>query len=301
MLGPASEKIISFDKWISLQSANEARGKGKSEIVTTSAIVQSLRSLVNNYDSRNSWWREAIWKYDIFMGSIRPYWLKHMQHNYQKLLRSEKFIKEMRRVVGAFGMDSRGSQLTGFGLFSDATSEAGRDFDLLKFAKVRLETLKLKEKVGGESVGSIMTRIFNLFSQTKRLSLSGGAVIASKTMHMIMPELFIIVDSRIAKRLNKISDYYPHPSDGNSWNEILPNWDGYKLNPFASYDWDLDQRYLAALMYYKRLILEWCQQNNTDISNFLKLGTRIVITDIAFRTKTQYTALPSRIIDMALW
>jgi len=131
-----------------------------------------------------------------------------------------------------------------------------------------------------ETVASVIGRIYNLFSQPKRLSLSGGVVIASKTAHMIMPELFIMIDHRIMKKLHEVSDYYPHPSDGEGWYDVISNYSGHKLNPYSGYAWDFDQRYLAALMYYKRIILEWCQQNNTDITGFLQLGIRTVTNDI---------------------
>jgi hypothetical protein len=198
-------------------------------------------------------------------------------------------------------MDSRGSILTSPSLFLDTTTEASRDFDLLGRAEVQLDALNLRNKVETETVTSIIKNIYNLFSQTKKLSVSGGMVIASKAMHMIMPELFIMIDHRVMGKLHRFSDYCPHPSDGKNWYDVIPNYHGTKLNPYAGYGWDSDQCYFAALMYYKRVILEWCQLNGTDISKFLELGVRTVKTDIIFGDKISFKSTPARIIDMALW
>ena len=267
--------------------------------VNTSAIIKKLKYLVSTYDSRNSWWEYAIKRYDIFMGYVRPHYLKHSNYNYQSLLKNIDFIKELRKLLEAFGMNRRGSVLMKLEVFLDTISQTSQDFNLLAQANIRLENLNLKHKIGEENVSSIISRIYDLFSHLNRLSLSGGIVIASKTMHMIMPELFIMIDGRIMKKLHKISDYHPHPNDGKSWYDVIPRYSGYKMNPYPGYAWDFDQCYLAALMYYKRIILEWCQWNNTNIESFLEIGLRTVTTDKSITIKVRSTT--ARIIDMALW
>ena len=89
--------------------------------------------------------------------------LKVNDYNYQKPLRGEQFIEEVRGVLKAFGMNMRESVLTGFGLFLDTAAEAGRDFDLLARAMTRLETLNLKQKINGETVAPVIGGIYNFF------------------------------------------------------------------------------------------------------------------------------------------
>jgi len=278
-------------------------GEQKADLkkVTTSFIVKNLQMLVKNYDKRSPHWADAIREYDIFMGNNRSQWTARANNDYKQLLKNEEFIQAIREVLAAFGMDSRASVLTSLSLFLETTRKVSRDFDLLARANVKLENLELKNKIEVETVASIISRIYGLFSQTGKLSVSGGMVIASKAMHMLMPELFIMIDHRIMGVLHGIPDYYPHPRDGKNWYDIIPGYSGAKLNPYAGYGWDSDQCYLAALMYYKRIIREWCQQNNKDVIGFSELGTRTVKVDGLFGNKISFKATAARIIDMALW
>ena len=258
----------------------------------TSYIVQNLQSLVKRCNKKctckTSRFRKPFAAYNIFMMN-RPLFLNKSGESYAKLLENRYFCNGLRNLLKEFWMDQRGSRLTSFDQFQSSLIEAGPDFDLLSSAEIRLETLNLKQKIGDDTVSSIIERIYELFTYPGRLSVSGGIVIASKTMHMIMPEVFIMIDHRIMKSLHNISDYYPHQDEG-SWRDILTPalYRGGTLNPHPATGWDWHGFYAAALMYYKRIIREWCQKNNSDIQGFLNIDAK-------------YGSTPARIVDKALW
>lgn len=260
----------------------------------TSDIVQNIQSLINRhnklYGSPSSPFPrlcKAFKAYNIFMGKVRPYRLKVNKGIYARLLEDLSFCEDLRNILKHFGMAQRGSKLTSRDQFQDSLVKAGPDFDLLSSTKIRLETLNLKQKIRDEVVvDSIIKKIYELFAHTNKLSESGGIKIASKTMHMIMPEVFIMIDNRVMESLHNISDYYPHQDDG-SWYSVRASY-SHKLNPYPGPGWDWYGCYAAALIYYKRIICEWCEKNNSDIQGFLNLDAK-------------YGSTPARIIDKALW
>lgn len=219
---------------------------------------------------------------------IRGYLLKKHEGDYVELLKDDNFIEDLRTILRYFGMNQRGSILTPHNILKETLTQVGRYFNMLRQAKVTLESLDPDDEINNEKVSAIIQKIYEPFSFSNKLSQSGGIVVASKTMHMIMPKLFIIIDGRIMKVLHSISDYHPHINDG-SWYDIIPKYYGYKLNPYPlRYNWDYFNRYFAALFYYKRIILEWCQENNSDLQSFMELDTESI-------------SFPSRVIDKALW
>jgi hypothetical protein len=261
----------------------------------TLEIIQNLQSLINRhnekYDSLYSPHPrlcKAFKAYNLFMTKVRPFRLKLKNGSYTKLLKDLSFCEDLRSILKHFGMAQRGSRLTPRDRFQETLIKAGPHFDLLSSEQIRLETLNLKQKLkGGITVDSTIKIIYELFSHTNGLSESGGIKIASKTMHMIMPEVFIMIDQRVMESLHNISDYYPHQVEGR-WYDVLTEYRGQKLNPYPGQAWDWYGCYAAALMYYKRIILEWCEKNNTDIQGFLNLDAK-------------YGSTPARIIDKALW
>jgi len=272
----------------------------------TSDIVRELSAWIRDYPRRHPYELESARDHDVFMSRVRPDLLEINKGSYSKLLKDMRFIDELIAILKAFDMDKRGSKLTSPTLFRECVEQAGQDFDLLSSANVRLETLKLRQEIGGETVDSVTRRIYTLFSHwymppmfSSALSLSGGAVVASKVMHMIMPELFIMIDSHVAQALNIICDYNPHPVDGDDWHNVIPNYSYRRLNRSNTENWD-DECYIAALVYSKRIILEWCQQNNTDIAGFLNLDVRNVTIDIVRDDRIKTEASTTRIIDKAL-
>lgn len=277
-----------------------------SEKVFTSDIVKELSASVRDYPRRHPYELDSEREYRIFMSRIRPELFEINKGSYAQLLKDMNFIEELIRILKAFGMDMRGSQLTSHGLIQDCVKRAGQDFDLMSSANLRLETLTLKQKVGNETANTLIRRVYTLFSQPYMppispyaLSLSGGVVIASKAMHMIMPELFIMIDSHVARMLNKICDYYPHPTDGENWADVVQNYSWRKLNPSSTTNWD-DECYIAALMYCKRIAFEWCQRNNTDVASFLDLDAKSIKVDLFDDVQIKSRSVITRVIDKAL-
>ena len=128
-------------------------------------------------------------------------------------------------------------------------------------------------------------------SEPGNLTLSGGFVIASKTMHFILPELFIMIDgSHIGISLYNIQDYNPWTEDGRNWLDVIPDYSGRKPNPsprgLGRKSWD-SERYCIALMYYKRIYNEWIHEANSTHQAFLELD--------------ENPNTVTRITDKALW
>ena len=252
-------------------------------------IVKNLKNLVRkcNEYAKYSNFSESFREYDSFM-RVKEKMLKNYYGNFVELLKDKVFIERLRKVLKKFGMNQRRSILTPFDTFRETLVDAANCFNALSQAKVTLETLSSDQEINGNKVNAVIQKIYDSFSLSNRLSQSGGIVIASKTMHMIMPELFTMVDSRVMKILHKIYDYHPHINDG-SWYDVIPEYNGYKLNPYPlTYNWDYFIRYFATLFYYKRIILEWCSENDADIQKFIELDP-------------ESRSFPSRIIDKALW
>lgn len=256
---------------------------------STSYIIENIQDLINKYNQlyRSSYVRD----YRCFIRE-RNRLLAANNGDLAKLLNDPRFTDQLRDILTKFGMDTRASQLSPRQRFSDTISQVCSEFDLLNAAQMRIYTLNLHQMVGSQIADSVVRNIFNLFETPRRLSISGGFVVASKTMHFIMPELFIMLDGKhVGISLYKISDYYPHPDDGRDWFDVIPNYSGRKPNPSPRGEgrklWD-DERYCIALMYYKRIIQEWGQQNNATIEEFLSLDAGSPGT-------------AARIIDKALW
>lgn len=255
---------------------------------STSYIIQNIQDLVNNY---NQLYSTYVSDYKCFIEE-RTRLLMINEGNFARLLNDPRFSDQIRDILTKFGMNARASELASRQRFLDTISEVGSELDLLNAAQIRLCTLNLHQVLGSRAVDSIVRNIFNLFCDPGQLSMAGGFVVASKTMHFIMPELFIMLDGQhIGTSLYNISDCYPHPNDGRDWSDVIPSYSRRKPNPSPRGEgrksWD-DERYCIALMYYKRIIRDWCQQNKNSIEGFLNLDA-------------EYASTAARIIDKALW
>jgi len=255
---------------------------------STSYIIQNIQDLVNNY---NQLYSTYVHDYKCFIEE-RTRLLMINDGSFVRLLSDPRFSDQLHDILTKFGMNARASELASRQRFLDTISQVSSEFDLLNAARIRLYTLNLHQKLGSGTVDSIVRNIFNLFETPNHLSIAGGFVVASKTMHFIMPELFIMLDGQhIGISLYNISDYHPHSDDGRDWFDVIPNYSGRKPNPSPRGEgrksWD-DERYCVALMYYKRIIRDWRQQNNTRIEEFLSLDA-------------ECASKAARIIDKALW
>lgn len=138
-------------------------------------------------------------------------------------------------ILKFFEVEMYGNYLVPSRSFFKAVSQIGSNFDLLwSSAQARIETLDLRQEIGNETIDTIIIRLFNFFEKQNTLSESGGIMIASKTMHLIMPEIFIMVDSHIRESLHNVLDYKPYISDGQTWRDVIPNYSGRTANPHQS-------------------------------------------------------------------
>lgn len=254
----------------------------------TTDIVKNLPYLVSKYNRCEQLFVQV---YNRFMRE-RNHLLELHNGIFRTLLNDPIFGNYLRGILVDFGLDARGSKLVSPQRILETISGCGSESDRLKSANISLHTLNLHQTIENQTVGSIIVRIFDFFAKPYRITESGGFVAASKTMHFIMPELFIILDGQhIAISLYNISDYNPHPEDGRSWADVVPNYSGNKPNPSprgnGRKSWDAE-RCVIGLMYYKRIIREWCQRNYSDIKGFLEIDSENAST-------------ASRIIDKALW
>ena len=255
---------------------------------STSYIIQNIQDLVNNY---NQLYSSYVRDYNCFIGE-RTRLLMINNRNLVSLLEDPRFSDQLQNILTKFGMNARASELVSRHRFLDTISQVGSEFDSLDTAQIRFHTLNLHQMIGSRTVDLIVRNIFYLFEEPGRLSTAGGFVVASKTMHFIIPELFVMLDGQhIGISLYNISDYYPHSDDGGDWFNVIPDYSGRKPNPSPRGEgrksWD-DERYRITLMYYKRIIRDWCQQNNSSIEEFLDLDVENAST-------------AARIIDKALW
>lgn len=257
----------------------------------TTTIVQNLSHLVNQYNRRE---KEYVRNYNNFMRE-RNHLLE--QHNgiFETLLNDQIFCNLFRGILTKFGLNARGSRLVSSQQILESITEYSPEFDRLRSANILLHTLNLHQTIENQTIDSIIRNIFCFFAEPHRITESGGFVAASKNMHFIMPELFIILDGQhIAMSLYNINriDYNPHPEDGIGWINVVPNFSRRKKpNPYPQGEgrrsWDAE-RYVIALMYYKRIIHEWCQGYCSDFEGFLEIDFENAST-------------ASRIIDKALW
>lgn len=257
----------------------------------TSEIVKNIKSKLVKYNQYYS--KTYVKQYNDYIEK-REVLLKNHEYNYSNLMNDLGFIDEVQKILSNFGMNSRNSQLVEQKQFQNTLLQTASYFNSLRSSEVKLNSLNLGQKIGTQTVDIIIRKIFNLFSKPNHLSKSGGFVVASKTMHFVYPELFIMLDGKhIGISLSNItrSDYAPLTKDGKSWSDLIKNYSNKKPNPSprgaGRENWD-SERYLIALLYYKRIIHEWCLQNKTTFEDFLSIDS-------------ENYSKASRIIDKALW
>ena len=254
----------------------------------TTYIVENMSNLVNNYNYSE---KDYVKDYNRFMLEGNHLFELH-NNTFEEMLNDRVFSEELRRILIKFGLDARASRLMPLQSIQNTISYCAPEFDQLRTANILLQNLNLSHEENGRSIYSIIRSIFDIFSEPNRITQSGGFVAASKTMHFIMPQLFIILDGQhIAISLYNISDYYPHQKDGGDWGEIIPQYSGLTPNPSprggGRENWDAE-RYIIALMYYKRIVLEWIQRNHSNIEGFLEIDS-------------ENLSKASRIIDKSMW
>lgn len=252
----------------------------------TEYIVKNLEKSINRYNKINIDYNKYYQKYLFNRNKFLT--------NYEDiadLLVMDEFIDEIIRVLDEFGMNARLSELVSKGKFFNVMNEMKPLFSILSRHRISITDINLKEKCGSNNIYDIIREIYNTFSKRGNLTISGGFVIASKTMHFIMPDLFIMIDGEhIGLSLYNVDDYMPHKVDGKNWYEAVPNYSGKKPNPSprgaGRMSWDAE-RYCIALLYYKRIWLEWMELFNNDKNGFLALD--------------YYKNNIPRIIDKSLW
>lgn len=261
------------------------------EDTSTNDIVKKLPNLVDEYNkSSNQEYQKA---YENFMQKRRDF-LSECDENFRILLGNLSFCEKLREILSDFGLNYRGAKLVSARRILDTFKSIRTKFELLSSAGVTLYNLDPKSKLENRSISSLIREIFRYLEKTNRISEAGGYIAASKSMHFVLPQLFIMIDGQhIAISLYRIScsDYKPYSKDGSTWADVLPNYSGNKPNPSPRGSgrklWD-GERYIIALMYFKRIVREWCQHNNATLDEFLEVDS-------------SNNKLPSRIIDKALW
>jgi len=254
--------------------------------VNTSYIIQNFQDRVNSYNNN----------FNVYIEDYQKFILKRKMFLYESqeipsLLMKEDFINELRWILDKFGMNARLSKLTDKPIFSKVLEESAPV--LKKITRHESDITHLNFNASNESRNyyESICEIYELYSERGRLSDSGGFVIASKTLHFILPELFIMIDgSHIGISLYNIDDYEPFEEDGDDWYEAIPNYSGKKPNPsprgLGRKNWD-SERYCRALMYYKRIYEEWKKEFNLDFQAFQKIDIK--------------SNFVTRIIDKSLW
>lgn len=256
---------------------------------STSNLLQNLQVFVNRYNQQYS--LSYVLDYQRFING-RTRLLRRHNGNLGDLLNDPRFSALLYNILIRFGMNARASALVPQQQVLDTLQQVHSEFELLNASQQRLCTINLHGMLGDRTVDAVVTTIYQLFATPGRLTRAGGFVVASKTLHFVMPELFLMLDGQhVAMSLYHISDYVPHPEDGSTWRAVIPRYSGRTPNPSPRGGgrrlWDVE-RYRIALMYYKRIIREWCQQHNSQIDGFLNLDAG-------------YASTASRIIDKALW
>lgn len=256
------------------------------EGVTTSYIVKNLHERILNYNI----------KFDFYVTDYNKYlsqrkFLLNVNNEFQKLLMNDEFISALRWILIKFGMNARQSQLTEISSFSKVIKESIPIFEeILKHKKV-ITNLDFTIDNESRKLYKLICDIYNRFSEPAKLSYSGGFVIASKTLHFVLPDLFIMIDgAHIGISLYHITDYQPLVDEGKDWYAVIPGYSGKKPNPSprgqGRASWD-SERYCIALLFYKRIYHDWLKAFKVNHQSFLELDEK--------------SCLVSRIIDKTMW
>ena len=256
------------------------------EMVPTSFLVRNIRERIKNYNQHLDFY---VRDYKQYISQRRSIFSE--THEISDLLMNDEFIIELRWILDKFGMNARLSQLTEQSSFSKVIEESTPIFEEILEHETTLQKVSFTNSNQSRDFYSLICEIYNLFSEPGKLSYSGGFVIASKTMHFILPDLFVMIDgAHIGISLYHISDYRPHSEDGRDWIETIPNYSGKKPNPSprgqGRKSWD-SERYCIALLFYKRIYHEWKETFNSNHQSFIELD--------------EFSSSVPRIIDKSLW
>lgn len=259
---------------------------------TTNYYINNIMNIIKKTDQdalKSRVFNKRFINYNIYMGE-RLKILRRKNYNFNEVLTDDSFCSKIIKMLRNFQMDQRGSVLMTKNDICDALCHVANYFHILYLNNINLESLNLRSNINESNVNSYIKKTFDYLCLSNVISQSGGIVIASKTMHFIMPEIFIMIDNRVMKSLHNISDYYPKHNEPFEWYNELINYEGQKLNPYqGTWNWSKYICYAGVLIYYKRIINEWCQINNSNIKGFLK--------------NDRLSAVPyaSRIIDKIFW
>lgn len=258
----------------------------------TEFYVKNLKNLIKKTDNdalSSRIFNKRFINYNSYMNE-RLRFIKLSNYDYDKILKNKDFCIRIRKMLKDFQMDQRGSVLMPIDHTHSAFCQIIDNFVELNLNNIRLENLDLHIGLSKENVDFYIKNIFEYLCKDNVISKSGGIVVASKTMHFIMPELFIMIDSRVMESLHNISDYYPEPNNPFKWYDVLVDYRGETLNRYqGTQNWSQYINYAGALIYYKRIINEWCQNNNSNLKEFIR--------------NDRYSSVPypSRLIDKLFW
>ena len=251
------------------------------EGVETDYIINNMEKRIQKYNLNH----------DNYVGHYKNY-INKRNHYIEELgdlsnaVREKDFILDIEKILIEYGMNSRNSELMNNSTFQNTLINNIDVIDEIENSKKTISSITNN----AELIKKIKI-LYNKLSKPQALTLSGGFVIASKTMHFLFPELFIMIDgAHIGISLYNIDDYVPHPIDGKNWYSVFSDYSGKKSNPSprgnGRRSWD-SERYCMALFYYKRLFYEWIDKNDSNENAFIKLD--------------QNSNYIPRILDKALW
>ena len=254
--------------------------------ITTSVLVRNIQERIKNYNQNLDFY---VRDYQQYISKRRSIFCE--THKISDIFQNDEYISELRWILDKFGMNARRSQLTEQSSFSKVIEESTPIFEKILEHETTLQKVSFTNSNQSRDYYSLICEIYNLFSKPGKLSYSGGFVIASKTMHFILPDLFVMIDgAHIGISLYNISDYHPHSDNGKDWFEAIPSYSGKKSNPSprgqGRTSWD-SERYCIALLFYKRIYHEWIETFNSNHETFIELDT--------------FSRSVPRIIDKSLW
>ena len=261
-------------------------------LITTNKLVDSLAKRVGYYNSMHK--DRYVIPYQNFIRFRQAYLEEVHTNSIGGMISDRGFVDRLYQMLKDFGLDARRSKLVNPTQIQNSLGNIKSTIKKIHDAGIELTSLNLFQELEGRSLAVWFNSAFSLLSKPNAITDSGGVVAASKTLHFLLPDIFIMIDgAHIVKALSRIKDYFPDPTDGESWYDVIPEHElgiqlGYGLNPKSRGAWDDPIRYLAAHMYYKRISLTWCNRFKKTLEEFLQLDADHQVT-------------ASRIIDKALW
>ena len=211
---------------------------------------------------------------------------------------SGKAIKPIQDLLIAYGMNARESQIVSPLVFQSALSDIGNtSLDWVSNFELPLtkSPALLINPVSGLSLSEELTEIYNMLSTPNVVTVSGGFVASSKTMHCLFPNLSPMIDgTHSGISYYNISRFtYKPPSICKDWEEWIGHSISHVLNPSprgaGRNSWRADQ-FLASIGVNQHIYELWQTYNG-------ELGFTAFL---ALDQNRGTTGIP-RIIDKVLW